>query len=853
MSNTQEYFEDIIKDSVSVDPAELVVNAVKSKLGDVSENNKAMNIAAYVANCEKLSSCPLEEVFAETKGDYNYAQEVLDGINQIEDAKNKMFRAKEIADNIASIIDDIGDLQYKKSIGQMTSEDYNDTLVDLFDKVFELAQQAPLDDLYTSQLKLGQAILKDGVGVIQEHLSKIKDADKLREAIEAGNWDLVDQLMGYDDLRKNQEMILAYKTWCDQIFGLLGIENPYNDSEMQKLLSENQDYYDDIMEIYKKIKSGMPIGDIMAEIMGLVDSEVNTAAKTKYDPLIFDLDGDGYNVDKKELGANFDLDKNGFAEKINWTKKDGFLCLDLNGNGAIDDGGELFGDQTLLADGTRAKNGFEALAQYDSNGDGVINAGDEIFDSLRIWVDADGNGVSGEGEMKTLAELGITSISLGYENVNAETDTEATIGNAAAFTREDGTTGSVGELWVSSDLFDTEDRLDIEIPDEIAALPDVKSIGNVYSLHNAMALDETGELKALVESFTAEEDADKRMAIAEQILFFICGASDVEAGSRGKYIDARQLAVIEAMLGEKYVGTAGADPHSDAAPMLKSAYQDLLNMYYNELNAQTFIKDYAALLRYTENEDGSKTLNAGLVNFILEYQLANGDENAEKMLTEVARYVQYLDNGGIKGINSFVMNYAAISAEYAAEIVKIMPNGYAADGENPLEGTNNGDFLVGSNNNDELYGYEGNDILIGGKGNDSLYGGKGDDTYIFNLGDGNDVINEKNANTENDRVVFGEGISAENIIFQNISGNMVIRFVGSDDTITITNQFSDSRYRIENFCLSDGTVIDYSKINLLIQSMSAFEADTGMSWTEAAEQPTEEYSDIISQMWVKTA
>ena len=260
-----------------------------------------------------------------------------------------------------------------------------------------------MDDLYTSQLKLGQAILKDGVGVIQEHLSKIKDADKLREAIEAGNWDLVDQLMGYDDLRKNQEMILAYKTWCDQIFGLLGIENPYNDSEMQKLLSENQDYYDDIMEIYKKIKSGMPIGDIMAEIMGLVDSEVNTAAKTKYDPLIFDLDGDGYNVDKKELGANFDLDKNGFAEKINWTKKDGFLCLDLNGNGAIDDGGELFGDQTLLADGTRAKNGFEALAQYDSNGDGVINAGDEIFDSLRIWVDADGNGVSGEGEMKTLA------------------------------------------------------------------------------------------------------------------------------------------------------------------------------------------------------------------------------------------------------------------------------------------------------------------------------------------------------------------------------------------------------------------------------------------------------------------
>lgn len=81
---------------------------------------------------------------------------------------------------------------------------------------------------------------------------------------------------------------------------------------------------------------------------------------------------------------------------------------------------------------------------------------------------------------------------------------------------------------------------------------------------------------------------------------------------------------------------------------------------------------------------------------------------------------------------------------------------------------------------------------------------------------------------------------------------MVISFVGSDDTITITNQFSDSWYRIENFYLSDGTAIDYSQVNLLIQSMASFEADTGMSWAEAAEQPTEEYSDIISQMWVKS-
>ena len=114
-------------------------------------------------------------------------------------------------------------------------------------------------------------------------------------------------------------------------------------------------------------------------ILQQVKKTFNIAYTTKYDPLILDLDGDGYNVETKENGANFDLDKNGFAEKINWTKKDGFLCLDLNGNGTIDNGGELFGDKTLLADGTTAKNGFEALAQYDGNGDGIIDENEIIL------------------------------------------------------------------------------------------------------------------------------------------------------------------------------------------------------------------------------------------------------------------------------------------------------------------------------------------------------------------------------------------------------------------------------------------------------------------------------------------
>lgn len=64
-------------------------------------------------------------------------------------------------------------------------------------------------------------------------------------------------------------------------------------------------------------------------ILKAVHKKSNTASTTVYDPIILDLDGDGFNVETKENGTNFDLDKNGFAEKINWTTKDGFLCLDL--------------------------------------------------------------------------------------------------------------------------------------------------------------------------------------------------------------------------------------------------------------------------------------------------------------------------------------------------------------------------------------------------------------------------------------------------------------------------------------------------------------------------------------------
>src|SRR6185437_8771560 len=91
-----------------------------------------------------------------------------------------------------------------------------------------------------------------------------------------------------------------------------------------------------------------------------------------------------------------------------------WLALDVNGNGAIDDGAELFGSATVLGSGERAANGFIALAQLDSNGDGRITPEDAAWSSLRLWSDENADRVSSAAELRPLAARHILSIDLRY-------------------------------------------------------------------------------------------------------------------------------------------------------------------------------------------------------------------------------------------------------------------------------------------------------------------------------------------------------------------------------------------------------------------------------------------------------
>ena len=164
-----------------------------------------------------------------------------------------------------------------------------------------------------------------------------------------------------------------------------------------------------------------------------INNNISTAADTR-SPLIVDLDGDGVETTTTEDGTHFDHDNNGFAEKTSWVgKDDGLLVRDLNNNGQIDDGTELFGNNSVLSSGEKAANGFEALADLDSNNDGIFDNSDTAWNQVDVWKDSNQNGKVDEGELLTLEQAGIESIDLDYQNSNTVDANGNTVGQIGTF------------------------------------------------------------------------------------------------------------------------------------------------------------------------------------------------------------------------------------------------------------------------------------------------------------------------------------------------------------------------------------------------------------------------------------
>ncbi|MBE5965253.1 MAG: hypothetical protein IKL73_02815 [Lachnospiraceae bacterium] len=153
------------------------------------------------------------------------------------------------------------------------------------------------------------------------------------------------------------------------------------------------------------------------------------------DPLVINLDNNVASVtDQKFL---FDLDSDGTKDEISFVGEgSGFLALDKNADGVINDGRELFG--------TESGNGFKDLAQYDLDGNGWIDENDKVFEDLRVWTkDAEGNDRLIDLKKAGVGAIYLESASTEYSLKNEQHLTDAIIRQTGIYLKENGQVSTI--------------------------------------------------------------------------------------------------------------------------------------------------------------------------------------------------------------------------------------------------------------------------------------------------------------------------------------------------------------------------------------------------------------------------
>ena len=607
----------------------------------------------------------------------------------------------------------------------------------------------------------------------------------------------------------------------------------------------------------------------ICEIKGLF----KTAEETR-SPLVLDLDGDGIETITADSGVYFDHDGNLFQEKTAWVAKDDALLVrDINGNGKIDNGTELFGNNSVLSSGEKAVNGFEALKDLDSNKDGIFNANDEAWNEVKVWKDNNQNGITEPDELLSLEQVGIVGINLDYNNQETVDENGNAHKQAGTFIKADGTTGTVSDVWFDTNPEDTlPPDLRITHPVEDDVRLHISASGNVFDLLTAMALDESGALRNVVEAFWAEDDIATRNALLPEIIYRWAGVYDMDPDGRnptriyGNVLgDCRKLEALEEFLGREFLGTwcsgeRDPNPHGHAAPYILQAF-DLLEEYTkNMLLLSGNYKSYAEGIKLVYNLSSKEwTVDASEAVSLLSALYTQNASYCCQVVSEFSNALRNIDNYDLIVTafkNTAEANYDNGFAEDLGKYFGYNVDGssgndaifgtaadeniygrdgddkiYADDGndlinggngDDHIYGENGNDILIGDAGNDYLLGGDGNDVLTGGSGNDYLSGGNGADIYKFGKGFGQDTIDNINSDQRGivqDVIQFDESISPDNITLNRQGFDLIITVNYDDgsesDSIRILSYFDrqgSTSTVVDLIEFADGTQWNYDYV-----------------------------------------
>lgn len=501
------------------------------------------------------------------------------------------------------------------------------------------------------------------------------------------------------------------------------------------------------------------------------------AASGLISPLVLDLDGDGFHPTSLSMSAAFfDLDSDGFAENTAWIESpDGFLALDLNLNGFIDDISELFGNATT--------NGFAELAALDSNSDSVIDKNDAQFSSLRIWVDENTNGVNDPGELASLIQHGIASISLDTTAVGTTVNGNL-ISDVSSFTHADGTSGEIADIWFANDQVNTRYLGEFEAAQAVMTLANLRGYGELPNLNVAMCLDPT--LLAMVDAFldVSPSDISDLNGQLVDILYRWATLVDPDGLSRIGYADAKHVAFLEKLLGQTVAeknqgdfedGESYVAALKQEGILLESAWSAFLNM------ARAKVLVQRGLLPGVEYDPAADRLTGGIEAFaaVITSMAAIAPTDpveATRFWKAIVSTLDYVTADLESDPADYEAALAAATAQssslYSLADLRALEERFAGPGipedpEDPnsriygdmLSGTEGSDLLFGNTGADILHGWGDNDRLYGGDFDDELDGGAGADTMVG--GHGDDVYYVDNAG---DVVVEDDAGGADTVV-----------------------------------------------------------------------------------------
>jgi Ca2+-binding RTX toxin-like protein len=252
--------------------------------------------------------------------------------------------------------------------------------------------------------------------------------------------------------------------------------------------------------------------------------------------IILDLDGDGIEMrGRTKSAAQFDFDGDGIADDTGWVGKgDGLLVLDRNGDGLITGASEV----SFLSDDATATSSFDALTALDDNADRRLDAADRRFSQLRVWVDSNRNGISDAGELRSLADLSITSIGLNGQPVDLAVKAgKNTVFGTSSFTLANGSTRSLGSVALTF----TPSSATAVVPDAVGISPREGGAGDglnaiearFSALREALSEDfASAAAPATVGDFAQRSAIDPRIAQMVQAMSIFDSAPAAESNIR---------------------------------------------------------------------------------------------------------------------------------------------------------------------------------------------------------------------------------------------------------------------------------------------------------------------------------